>query len=273
MRTPICRDVPGGWTGDLRPSVNSFSAIWPRFMPVSALFPPARRLRYEVPIRVHLQHCIRGAEEERPCKGLAWRGAACETLACRGSYSASRSFTLSASHNEVNDMALQSKLRSAGRLTPPGPAPGPVLLSTGCHAPPPQSTFSARFPIGPRFWAASCTPTSIAFSRFRPNWGLSKKCSLLTSDRESTYACFSFAATHLTCHLQNSISCTPPVHRGASGFPSFPQGAARRPGGAGEGLEDPPPRPVAAASIQPHFVCSHSLADSLESLNREEPKR
>ena len=244
MRTPMCRDVPGGWTGDLRPSVNSFSAVWPRFMPVSALFPPARRLRCEVPIRVHPQHCIRGAEKKRPCRGLDWRGAACEALARRESFRRSgRSHSLAnaaskpitASHNEADILALKSKPRRAGRLIPPATLRSRQSIA-GRHAPPHRTAFSARFPIGTRFWAASCSPTSIAFSRFRPNWGLSKKCSQLTSGRESIDPCFSFAVTRLTCHLRNSISCTPPVHRGESRFPGSLEVMPRRVGRAGEGV-------------------------------------
>ena len=163
----------------------------------------------------------------------------------------------------MNELALKAKLRSAGRLMSLGIAPGPVLLLAGRHAPPHRTAFSARFPIGRRLWAASCTPTSIAFSRFRPDWGLSTKCSQLTSGRGSIYACFSFAATRLTCHRQNSISCTPPMHRGDSDFPGTTEGASRREGRAGEGAEGPPPSPVVVASIQPRFGCSHSFATPL----------
>ena len=160
-------------------------------------------------------------------------------------------------------MALKAKLRSAGRLMSLGIAPGPVLLLAGRHAPPRQTAFSARFPIGRRLWAASCTPTSIAVSRFRPDWGLSTKCSQLTSGRGAIYPCFSFARTPLTCHRQNSISCTPPMHRGDSDFPGTTEGASRREGRAGEGAEGPPPSPVVVASIQPRFGCSHSFATPL----------
>ncbi len=139
---------------------------------------------------------------------------------------------------EVSELALKLKLRSAGRLIPPGTTLRSGQSFAGRHAPPHRTAFSARFPIGRRFWAASCTPTSIAFSRFQPDWGLSTKCSQVTSGREVIYPCFSFAATRLTYHRQNSISCTPTVHQAGGRFPRFPQGGSRR-----EGRPAPPSVP------------------------------
>ena len=153
---------------------------------------------------------------KRPEKNRPWKVPPRE-----GSFSAFRSFTLSGEGcdpvnrsrtQEVNILVQILKLQPAGRLIPPGTAPGPVRLFAGRHAPPHQTGFSAAFVIGPPVLLRVCTPTSIDFSRFEPDWGLSTKCSQVTSGRRLFYTCFSLPTTRLTCHRQNSISCTPPIH-------------------------------------------------------------
>ena len=251
------------WRPDsaLSPGCSPLTSGRGRFAPDSATKSRPRPLRHQTPFPVHPRHCKKRLADWRPSVAPP----------CRRSFSAVRSFTLSgegcdqaqrSKHNEENILALKSRPRWAGRLIPPATLRSRQSIA-GRHAPPHRTAFSARFPIGPRFWAASCTPTSIAFSRFRPNWGLSKKCSQLTSGRESIYTCFSFAATRLTCHLQNSVSCTPPIHRGESRFPGSLEVMLRRVGRAGEGVEDPPQRPTVVASTQPHFLRSHSFVTPL----------
>ncbi len=80
----------------------------------------------------------------------------------------------------------------------------------GRHAHPRQSPFSPCFPTAPPFCHRVCTPTSIAFCRFRPNSAVSTKCSQIASRSRAVYACSSYEITTFSVSSSNSNCCTPP---------------------------------------------------------------
>ncbi len=82
----------------------------------------------------------------------------------------------------------------------------------GRHAPPRQSPFSPCLPTGQPFCRRVCTPTSIAFCRFRPDSTVSTKCSQIASRRRAVYACSSYEITTFSVSSSNSNCCTPPGH-------------------------------------------------------------
>ena len=100
--------------------------------------------------------------------------------------------------------------------------------STRRHAPPPQAHFLSCFVIGPPIWAASYTPTSSPFLSSETELGTFTKVFTDYSDREPIFACFSFAATRLMHHRQNSNSCTPPGLRQRPRFSQTSEGVPVR---------------------------------------------
>ena len=128
-------------------------------------------------------------------------------------------------HGQINGLtqaARDDRQRSGQQAKLPEPEAAPI---THDRAPDPDKAGSARNALAhPRpFWGSfpirgpvetpSRTPTSIAFSAFRPEPALNANCSLATSGRRLISPCFRFGTACLRTSLRNSISCTPPRQR------------------------------------------------------------
>ena len=127
--------------------------------------------------------------------------------------------------------ASDTRQRIGQRRQSPGPKGAPIAHD---FTPDPDRPHPARYTPAHRrpFWrlipilvpvdGPSRTPTSIAFSAFRPEPALNSNCSLVRSVRGPISPCSSFDRTPLTAQQQNSISCTPPRQRKRSRMPEDP---------------------------------------------------